>query len=111
MSRYSRPSLQVLGAAGTVTVSCYLIKAVQRHILVDCGLFQGFKNLREQNREPLPLRFATASAAKVVSTDTIVHPSNAIGTASSLRDTIHSAAATLDLPLGGSSKVGTLRTP
>lgn len=44
-----------LGAAGTVTGSKYLVKAGNRKILVDCGLFQGYKQLRLRNRAPLPL--------------------------------------------------------
>lgn len=43
-----------LGAVGTVTGSKYLVRADDRHILVDCGLFQGFKQLRLRNWAPLP---------------------------------------------------------
>lgn len=43
------------GAAGTVTGSKYLVTTPQRNILVDCGLFQGFKQLRLRNWAPLPL--------------------------------------------------------
>jgi len=42
-------SIQFLGAAGTVTGSKYLITAGQKRFLVDCGLFQGLKELRELN--------------------------------------------------------------
>jgi metallo-beta-lactamase family protein len=42
-------SLQFLGAAGTVTGSKYLIRTDDTQILVDCGLFQGFKQLRLRN--------------------------------------------------------------
>lgn len=42
-------SLQFLGGAGTVTGSKYLIKAFDKTILVDCGLFQGEKKLRLLN--------------------------------------------------------------
>lgn len=38
-----------LGAAGTVTGSRYLVEAAGRRVLVDCGLFQGLKRLRERN--------------------------------------------------------------
>ena len=41
--------LTFLGAAGTVTGSRYLLETGERKILVDCGLFQGNKELRERN--------------------------------------------------------------
>jgi metallo-beta-lactamase family protein len=41
--------LTFLGATGTVTGSKYLITAGSRRILVDCGLFQGLKQLRLRN--------------------------------------------------------------
>src|SRR3990167_11443455 len=44
-----------LGATGTVTGSKYLVSAGGRKILVDCGLFQGYKQLRLRNRAPLPV--------------------------------------------------------
>jgi metallo-beta-lactamase family protein len=56
MANSQHNTLQFLGAAGTVTGSRYLIKAGHRRILVDCGLFQGFKNLRDRNRKPFPVR-------------------------------------------------------
>ena len=56
MTRTARPRLRFLGAAGTVTGSRYLIEARGRRILVDCGLFQGFKRLRARNRKPFPVR-------------------------------------------------------
>jgi metallo-beta-lactamase family protein len=48
-------SIAFLGAAGTVTGSKYLVTAGKRKILVDCGLFQGYKQLRLHNRRPLPV--------------------------------------------------------
>ena len=44
-----------LGAAGTVTGSKYLVGIGDKKILVDCGLFQGYKQLRLRNRAPLPV--------------------------------------------------------
>lgn len=46
--------LTFLGAAGTVTGSKYLLEHDGRKVLVDCGLFQGYKHLRELNWEDLP---------------------------------------------------------
>ena len=44
--------LTFLGGAGTVTGSKYLVETDDCKILVDCGLFQGFKQLRPRNRQP-----------------------------------------------------------
>lgn len=46
--------LSFLGGVGTVTGSKYLLEAAGVRVLVDCGLFQGFKQLRLRNRAPLP---------------------------------------------------------
>jgi metallo-beta-lactamase family protein len=51
-----------LGATGTVTGSKYLVTTGTRRILVDCGLFQGLKQLRLRNREPLPFDPASLDA-------------------------------------------------
>lgn len=48
-------SITFLGAAGTVTGSKYLVRHGDRSLLVDCGLFQGYKQLRLRNWTPLPL--------------------------------------------------------
>jgi metallo-beta-lactamase family protein len=47
-------NLQFLGGAGTVTGSKTLVAEGGRQLLVDCGLFQGYKNLRLLNWEALP---------------------------------------------------------
>lgn len=47
-------TIQFLGATGTVTGSKYLVEHGSRRILVDCGLFQGYKPLRLKNWSPLP---------------------------------------------------------
>ena len=44
-----------LGATQTVTGSKYLIEYGGKKILVDCGLFQGPKELRQRNWETLPI--------------------------------------------------------
>ena len=51
-----------LGGAGTVTGSKYLIETGGRRILVDCGLFQGLKQLRLRNWERLPVDPASIDA-------------------------------------------------
>jgi metallo-beta-lactamase family protein len=48
-------TLQFLGGTRTVTGSKYLVEAAGRRVLIDCGLFQGLKELRLRNWEPLPL--------------------------------------------------------
>jgi metallo-beta-lactamase family protein len=47
--------LEFLGATGTVTGSRYLVTADGRRMLVDCGLFQGYKPLRLRNWERFPV--------------------------------------------------------
>lgn len=47
--------IQFLGATQTVTGSKYLVKTEKTSVLVDCGLFQGFKELRLRNWNPLPI--------------------------------------------------------
>ncbi|HZW51206.1 MAG TPA: MBL fold metallo-hydrolase, partial [Rudaea sp.] len=54
--------IQFLGAAGTVTGSKYLITQADNRVLVDCGLFQGLKNLRLRNWAELPFEPASISA-------------------------------------------------
>lgn len=51
----SKASLTFLGAAGTVTGSRHLLRLGGRSILVDCGLFQGLKDLRLKNWAPFPV--------------------------------------------------------
>ena len=51
-----------LGGTETVTGSKYLIETETTKVLVDCGLFQGYKWLRKRNREPLPLDIKSLDA-------------------------------------------------
>jgi len=54
--------LNFLGGAGTVTGSKYLLEAVGRKILIDCGLFQGLKQLRLRNWDKFPVNPAQIDA-------------------------------------------------
>lgn len=47
--------LAFLGAAGTVTGARFLVETESRRVLVDCGLFQGHRDLRRRNWNPLPI--------------------------------------------------------
>lgn len=49
-------SLNFIGGAGTVTGSKTLLETKTCRVLIDCGLFQGLKNLRELNRLPFLVR-------------------------------------------------------
>ena len=46
--------LRFCGAARTVTGSCFWVRSGQSSFLVDCGLFQGSKTLKELNYSPFP---------------------------------------------------------
>ena len=59
------PMLSFLGAAGTVTGSRFLIDTPDARVLVDCGLFQGLKELRLRNWAPFPLDPASIDAVVV----------------------------------------------
>jgi len=48
-------NITFLGGAGTVTGSKYLVQHDGKSLLVDCGLFQGYKQLRLRNWAPLPI--------------------------------------------------------
>ncbi len=47
--------LTFLGGTETVTGSKYLLETESTRVLVDCGLYQGYKWLRRRNWQPLPL--------------------------------------------------------
>ena len=49
------PALTFLGGAGTVTGSKFLVDTGRARVLLDCGLFQGERELRRLNWEPFPL--------------------------------------------------------
>ncbi|PIW27015.1 MAG: MBL fold metallo-hydrolase [Rhodospirillales bacterium CG15_BIG_FIL_POST_REV_8_21_14_020_66_15] len=54
--------LTFMGATGTVTGSKYLVEAAGAKVLVDCGLFQGLKDLRLRNWAKLPVDPASIDA-------------------------------------------------
>ncbi len=51
--------VQFLGAAQTVTGSKFYLEAEGLKLLIDCGMFQGLKTLRQQNWLPLPINVTT----------------------------------------------------
>lgn len=55
-------NLQFLGAAGTVTGSKYMLRVAEQQLLIDCGMFQGFKSLRLRNWADPPFNPAAISA-------------------------------------------------
>lgn len=48
-------SITFLGAAGTVTGSKFLVHDQNQQVLIDCGMFQGIKDLRLMNWQPFPI--------------------------------------------------------
>ena len=52
-------TLQFLGATGTVTGSKYLLEAGGERLMVECGLFQGDKEVRQRNWNPMPIPAAS----------------------------------------------------
>jgi metallo-beta-lactamase family protein len=54
-----------LGAADTVTGSRHLVEIGGRRILLDCGLFQGFKVYRQRNWQPPPAALREADAVVI----------------------------------------------
>jgi metallo-beta-lactamase family protein len=55
-------TISFYGGVGTVTGSKYLLENKGKKILVDCGLFQGFKELRERNWQDPPFDPASIDA-------------------------------------------------
>jgi metallo-beta-lactamase family protein len=54
--------LSFFGAAGTVTGSKYMLRCDDRNIMIDSGLFQGLKNLRQRNWETPPFDIGSIDA-------------------------------------------------
>jgi metallo-beta-lactamase family protein len=89
--------VQFLGAAQTVTGSRYLVSANGSQVLVDCGLYQGVKNLRLRNRQPLPVPVTSIDA--VALTHAHVDHSGFLPALhrQGYRGPVYCSAATLDL--------------
>ncbi|MEW1805500.1 MBL fold metallo-hydrolase [Arthrobacter sp. SLBN-53] len=62
MREQHSPTLRFLGAIDTVTGSRYLIGSQERRVLIECGLFQGYKHLRDRNHVPFPISPANIDA-------------------------------------------------
>src|SRR5215510_8096009 len=56
------PTLSFWGAAGTVTGSKYLIESDRARLLIDCGLFQGGRELRDRNWQEPPFNASSVNA-------------------------------------------------
>jgi len=89
--------LTFLGGVGTVTGSKYLIETGDARIVVDCGLFQGFKQLRLRNWAALPV--APNSIDAVVLTHAHLDHSGYLPllVRNGFRGRIHATEATYDL--------------
>jgi len=89
--------VRFLGGAGTVTGSKYLVEHAGRTALVDCGLFQGYKNLRLRNWAPLP--FDAEALDAVVLTHAHLDHSGALPLLmrQGFRGPVHASEASIEL--------------
>lgn len=89
--------IQFLGATGTVTGSKYLVTGAASRVMVDCGLFQGFKPLRLRNWSPPPVD--PARVASVVLTHAHIDHSGYLPlfVRRGFRGVVHCSEATYDL--------------
>ena len=90
-------TITFLGGADTVTGSKYLIEHHEKRLLVDCGLFQGYKQLRLRNWQALPVDAAQIDA--VVLTHAHLDHSGYLPllVKNGFRGQVHATAATCDL--------------
>lgn len=59
------PTISFWGGVGTVTGSKYLLETAQARVLVDCGMFQGLKELRLRNWQQPPFDVRALSAVLI----------------------------------------------
>jgi metallo-beta-lactamase family protein len=90
-------TITFLGGTGTVTGSKYLVQHADKKLLVDCGLFQGYKQLRLRNWNPLTISPKEINA--VVLTHAHLDHSGYIPLiyTQGYRGKVHASAATCDL--------------
>lgn len=90
-------TLEFLGGAGTVTGSKFLLDVGGRRLLLDCGLYQGLKELRQRNWEPLPVE--PAAIEHVVLTHAHIDHSGYLPrlVRDGFQGEVHTTAATADL--------------
>jgi metallo-beta-lactamase family protein len=89
--------IQFLGAADTVTGSKHLVTVAGVRMLLDCGMFQGYKALRERNWQPLPV--AARDIDLVVLSHAHLDHSGWLPrlVADGFRGTVHASPASCDL--------------
>lgn len=90
-------TITFLGGTGTVTGSKYLVQHADQKLLIDCGLFQGYKQLRLRNWNPLP--FSSKEINAVILTHAHLDHSGYLPLlyAQGYRGKVHATPATCDL--------------
>ncbi|MFV8752270.1 MBL fold metallo-hydrolase RNA specificity domain-containing protein [Nannocystaceae bacterium ST9] len=93
----SAPTLGFYGATETVTGSKFLLTSDRHRVLIDCGLFQGYKQIRQRNWQPLP--FAAKHVDACVLTHAHIDHSGALPllTNQGFAGTIHATSGTAAL--------------
>ncbi len=66
--------LQFLGGAGTVTGSRYLLSDEKHRLLVDCGMYQSVKNLRNRNWATFPVEPSSINVDESIELNTVRYP-------------------------------------
>ncbi|NBX61769.1 MAG: MBL fold metallo-hydrolase [Betaproteobacteria bacterium] len=90
-------NIHFLGGASTVTGSKYCVEHGGKRLLVDCGLFQGYKQLRLRNWNPMPV--AAADIEAVILTHAHLDHSGYVPllVKSGFKGRVHASSGTRDL--------------